>query len=380
MNQPKQIITPWAENGLKNDIPNIRELSTPQEGATYQDGFPSITMTPISVGGKPPSGRDMNGILYEITANLAFLSRGKHYKFNQDYCSAINGYPKGAILINNAETALYISRVDQNQIDFNVQPNNENWIMLADTALKSELSTEINKKANIHSPAFTGTPTAPTPAQTVNNTQIATTEFVKTAIATLVGSAPAALDTLAELAQALGADANLKATLLAKIGEKATQADFVTLKNLLIGIPMPYPLSAVPSGCLAFNGQTFSKTTYPILAQKYPSGVLPDLRGEFIRGADMGRGVDSGRGLLSYQGYAMQRITGSVGRIMANNGMGIEAKGAISATQSGGATLHATVGESVATWNLTLDTNGAVVTANETRPRNMAFQYICLAA
>lgn len=232
MNQPKQIIMPWAENGLKNDIPNIRELSTPQEGATYQDGFPSITMTPISVGGKPPSGRDMNGILYEITANLAFLGRGKHYKFNQDYCSAINGYPKGAILVNNAETALYISRVDQNQIDFNVQPNNENWIMLADTALKSELSTEINKKANIASPAFTGTPTAPTPAQTVNNTQIATTEFVKTAIAALVGSAPAALDTLEELASALAGDANLKATLLAEIGKKANASHTHTASNI----------------------------------------------------------------------------------------------------------------------------------------------------
>lgn len=242
------------------------------------------------------------------------------------------------------------------------------------------LKQEVEKCAPSASPVFTGTPTAPTPAQTVNNTQIATTEFVKAAIAALVGSAPATLDTLAEIAQALGSDGNLKATLLAEIGKKANTTDFTTLKNLLIGIPFPYPLSAVPSGCLAFNGQTFNKATYPILAQKYPSGVLPDLRGEFIRGWDNGRGVDSGRGLLSYQGYAMQRITGSVGRVMANNGMGIEARGAISATQSGGATLHATVGESVATWNLVLDTSGTVVTANETRPRNVAYQYICLAA
>ncbi|MDC7947587.1 phage tail protein [Enterobacter kobei] len=62
------------------------------------------------------------------------------------------------------------------------------------------------------SPAMTGTPTAPTAAQTVNNTQIATTEFVKSAIAALVASSPAALDTLNELAAALGNDPNFATT------------------------------------------------------------------------------------------------------------------------------------------------------------------------
>ncbi|HCT5190347.1 TPA: phage tail protein [Enterobacter roggenkampii] len=62
------------------------------------------------------------------------------------------------------------------------------------------------------SPALTGTPTAPTAAQTVNNTQIATTEFVKSAIAALVASSPAALDTLNELAAALGNDQNFATT------------------------------------------------------------------------------------------------------------------------------------------------------------------------
>lgn len=62
------------------------------------------------------------------------------------------------------------------------------------------------------SPALTGTPTAPTAAQTVNNTQIATTEFVKSAIAALVASSPDALDTLNELAAALGNDPNFATT------------------------------------------------------------------------------------------------------------------------------------------------------------------------
>ncbi|EPE7078525.1 phage tail protein [Cronobacter sakazakii] len=75
-------------------------------------------------------------------------------------------------------------------------------------------------KAPLASPALTGTPTAPTAAQTVNNTQIATTAFVKAAIAALVASSPAALDTLSELAAALGNDANFAATMTKALAGK----------------------------------------------------------------------------------------------------------------------------------------------------------------
>ncbi|WP_239989748.1 phage tail protein [Haemophilus haemolyticus] len=76
---------------------------------------------------------------------------------------------------------------------------------------------------------------------------------------------------------------------------------FTALYDLFIGVPIPYPLSTVPTGCLAMNGQRFDTRRYPKLAQKYPSGRLPDIRGEFIRGLDNGRGVDAGREMLSVQ-------------------------------------------------------------------------------
>ncbi|MEH8093228.1 phage tail protein [Gallibacterium anatis] len=69
----------------------------------------------------------------------------------------------------------------------------------------------------------------------------------------------------------------------------------------LVGVPLPWMQSTVPAGFLAMQGQAFDKGRYPILAQRYPSGRLPDMRGEFIRGWDSGRGVDSGRSLLSNQ-------------------------------------------------------------------------------
>ncbi|HHQ2334316.1 TPA: phage tail protein [Enterobacter roggenkampii] len=95
-------------------------------------------------------------------------------------------------------------------------------------------STTINKalalKAPLASPALTGTPTAPTAAQTVNNTQIATTAFVKSAVAGLVGSSPEALDTLNELAAALGNDPNFATTVMNALAGK--QPLDATLTNL----------------------------------------------------------------------------------------------------------------------------------------------------
>ncbi|MBQ4792384.1 hypothetical protein F9U39_23530, partial [Pectobacterium versatile] len=77
-----------------------------------------------------------------------------------------------------------------------------------------------------------------------------------------------------------------------------------------VGAPVPYPSATPPSGWIKCNGQSFNKSTYPQLAAAYPSGVLPDLRGEFVRGWDDGRGADAGRTLLSAQGDAIRNITG----------------------------------------------------------------------
>ncbi|EGZ6804017.1 phage tail protein [Escherichia coli] len=97
-----------------------------------------------------------------------------------------------------------------------------------------KFSTTINNalalKAPLSSPTLTGTPTAPTAAQSVNNTQIATTAFVKSAIAAMVGSAPAALDTLNELAAALGNDPNFATTMLNALAGKQPLDN--TLTNL----------------------------------------------------------------------------------------------------------------------------------------------------
>jgi hypothetical protein len=111
-----------------------------------------------------------------------------------------------------------------------------NTITIASTLTNVDNTSDINKpistaaasalalKAPLASPSLTGIPTAPTAASTVNTTQIATTEFVQTAVSNIVNSAPEALNTLKELSDALGADANYATTISTALGLKAPLA------------------------------------------------------------------------------------------------------------------------------------------------------------
>lgn len=128
-----------------------------------------------------------------------------------------------------------------------------------------KFSTTINNalalKAPLSSPALTGTPTAPTAAQSVNNTQIATTAFVKSAIAAMVGSAPAALDTLNELAAALGNDPNFATTMLnALAGKQPLDNTLTNLSGKDVAGLLAYlglgelSLAGTASGVIGLNG------------------------------------------------------------------------------------------------------------------------------
>jgi hypothetical protein len=107
-------------------------------------------------------------------------------------------------------------------------------------------STTINNalalKAPLASPALTGVPTAPTAGQGTNNTQIATTAYVRAAISALVDSSPEALDTLNELAEALGNDPNFATTMTnALAGKQPLDATLTALAGLATGAnKLPY--------------------------------------------------------------------------------------------------------------------------------------------
>ncbi len=115
-------------------------------------------------------------------------------------------------------------------------PTGNNSTQIANTAFVQAIAAALNSalalKAPLASPGLTGTPTAPTAAQTANNTQIATTAFVKAALAGLVGSSPAALDTLNELADALGNDPNFATTMTNSLaGKQPLDSTLTTLSG-----------------------------------------------------------------------------------------------------------------------------------------------------
>ncbi|MGV4245777.1 phage tail protein [Citrobacter freundii] len=236
------------------------------------------------------------------------------------------------------------------------------------------------------SPTFTGTPTAPTPAANDNSKKLVTSEFVARAIAALAGTAPETLDTLKELADALGNDPNFATTVLNKLAEKLAKdqngADIpdpaLFVKNLglgegsalPVGVPIPWPSAIPPTGWLKCNGAAFSLAQYPRLAVAYPSGTLPDLRGVFIRGWDDGRGLDSGRAILSYAADKMRKHTHG---FLFGNGDGNATPAVHEQSRKAAATTYYAVSGS----------SGVYITEegqNETAPCNTAFNYIVRAA
>nr|ELR5041397.1 phage tail protein [Providencia stuartii]ELR5080541.1 phage tail protein [Providencia stuartii] len=137
------------------------------------------------------------------------------------------------------------------------------------------------------------------------------------------------------------------------------------LSDYPVGAPIPWPQATVPSGFLVCNGQSFNKTTYPLLAKAYPTGVLPDLRGEFLRGLDAGRNIDSGRVVLSNQVHSYQQHTHDIKLNGASGNGGLETR------------AMRTLGQNLGTLNFTTENSGS---SGETRPRNIAFLYIVRAA
>ncbi|EOJ7576648.1 TPA: phage tail protein [Escherichia coli] len=145
---------------------------------------------------------------------------------------------------------------------------------------------------------------------------------------------------------------------------------------LPVGVPVPWPSATPPTGWLKCNGAAFSAEEYPELAKVYPTNKLPDLRGEFIRGWDDGRGIDTNRSLLSSQGDTIRNIIGALVDVRFNTYP--SDSGVFTTSVIGDASSDAIKGGYAK--RVTFDASRVVPTANENRPRNIAFNYIVRAA
>ncbi|EGI6807899.1 hypothetical protein IGX77_004211 [Escherichia coli] len=277
---PKKQPKPFGVNGQRVAI--LPTTPAGDNSASYEQGFPPITMILKSAGGLPPKGQDMNQILYELSALGRWSSTGALNTFDSEFASEISGYPSGAMLISDDGERIFINTTEGNLSDPN--SNGTGW--------KDILSY-------------------------------------------------------------LG------------LGEGSA---------LPVGVPVPWPSATPPTGWMKCNGAAFSAEEYPELAKVYPALKLPDLRGEFIRGWDDGRGVDSGRVVLTGQSQSVQQHTHDLSMAYSSETayrdmLGttpdsdmIPIKDMVNATTFNGSGWF---------YLKANDSTGA-----ETRPRNLAFNYI----
>ncbi|SDK78399.1 Phage-related tail fibre protein [Modicisalibacter muralis] len=150
------------------------------------------------------------------------------------------------------------------------------------------------------------------------------------------------------------------------------------------GTVIEWRSTTLPEGYVENDGAAIGRSAYRRIYAAFGTthGVgngattfnLPDDRGEFKRGLDRGRGVDAGREMGSHQVDALQNITGSIARVVANP-LGLNPTGVFTAVQDGGTTDTA-AGSGEATWNISFNASRVARTAAETRSRNNAVIYL----
>jgi hypothetical protein len=96
-------------------IPTASQIGVTPGAASLTDGFPPLTATPIGAGGVPPSVKDMNGILYEVSGWSRWVAAGGPIFWEAAFSAAIGGYPKSAIVASPVTFGTYwLSTVENN--------------------------------------------------------------------------------------------------------------------------------------------------------------------------------------------------------------------------------------------------------------------------
>jgi hypothetical protein len=115
-NAPGKLVLPFAASGAKNDIPVDSQIGITAGAASLVDGFPPLTRTPLAAGGTPPSGLDMNGVLYELSAILRWANAGAGYVYDGTFAtdSNVGGYPKGARVLRSDGLGYWFNTTDNN--------------------------------------------------------------------------------------------------------------------------------------------------------------------------------------------------------------------------------------------------------------------------
>lgn len=131
---PKKQAVPFAVNGQREEL-----LPTSPAGdntASYDAGFPAVTMILKAAGGLPPKGQDMNQILFELSSLARWFSTGSINSYDATFSAEIGGYPKGAIVLGEDGNTRYMSTAEANTSDPNT--DGAGWFNLSAGYLKTE--------------------------------------------------------------------------------------------------------------------------------------------------------------------------------------------------------------------------------------------------
>lgn len=312
---PSRITKAFGVNGLKNTIPVDSSTNTDNNGvATFDKGFPPVTMQPLSAGGIPPSGKDMNGVLYSTTIQQQWQNAGMTYPFSQDFSDAVSGYPKGAIVPSSVYTGQWLNLNEANGTSPE-SPNGANtgWVPINNYGVTQITMTSgsivmSSLQAAKDRIIISGTLTA--------NVNLIFPAWIKSWVVhnnctgnftiTCKTAAGSGIIVIPGLVSRLFCD-----------GVNITDETY-NPNNDMVGMMATFAMNSAPEGWLIANGSAVSRTTYARLFSRigtlYGSGNgsttfnLPDGRGVFLRGADLGRGYDSGRVFGSYQADAVKTI------------------------------------------------------------------------
>lgn len=305
---PSRITKAFGVNGLKNTIPVDSSSTTDNNGvATFDKGFPEVTMQPLSAGGIPPSGKDMNGVLYSTTIQQQWQNAGMTYPFSQSFSDAVSGYPKGAIVPSSVYTGQWLNLNEANGTSPESSTGaNTGWVPINNYGVTQITMTSGSVVMSSLQAAkdriiISGTLTA--------NVNLIFPAWIKSWVVhnNCTGNFTITCRT------ASGTGVVVIPGLVSRIFCDGVNITDETLNpnNDMVGAVVGFAMNSAPEGWLAANGSAVSRTTYARLFSRIGTtygvgdGVntfnLPDYRAEFLRGLDSGRGIDAGRVIGSAQ-------------------------------------------------------------------------------
>ena len=373
---PNRIVKAFSVNGDRNTIAVDSSSTTINNGAaTFDTGFPPITMQPISAGGLPPSGKDMNGLLYAVTLQQQWFNAGMTYPFNSTFATSISGYPRGSIIPSSTYTGqwLNLNEANSNSPESSSGASTgwvpiNNYGVTAITGLTNASVTMTSLQAAKDRIILSGALTA--------NINIIFPAWIKSWVVhnNCTGNFTVTCRTTS------GTGFIVTPGLVSRIFCDGTNITDETLNsnNDMTGMIATFATLNAPTGWLAISGQAVSRTTYARLfsaiGTTYGAGDgittfnLPDPRGLFPRYLDNGALIDSGRTLGTIQQDAIRNITGTFDLL----GRPVDPTGVFSVTESSSAQVSGTtVGINHET--MKFDASTQVPTSTENRPKNIAW-------